>query len=167
MKLKFLEKLKEKLYIDYGEDELDNIEEYAAKSLFQKDKKVEIKKYKYINRETAIDIANKECNLRRSLYKEFKINGYEYGLIELNNFYATLVVFKGSFCWYIKVLDGKYGYKDDNKYYKGIIDEDFKIRCLIMAENGRYIYLDNDFDTRELRMVRDDEFLEFLHYRKR
>lgn len=118
---------------------------------------------KYINRNQAISIADSEKNLRRSMYNEAINEGFNYGLIEINNYYATLVKFENRYAWYIKVIDGKYGAKKENKYIKGYFDEYSNIRCLVFADNGMYVYLNKNFDTRNIRMVTDDEFLFYIN----
>lgn len=159
--------------IDIDDPELETEEE--PKSIFSFFKNKEIKLYeknevvnkisekKYISMNRAILLADKEKNMRKSMYIEAKRNGYYYGLIEINEYYATLVMFKGEYAWFIKVIDGKYVEKKGEKYKKGYYNEDSNVSCLVMAETGEYIYLGTDFDTRNFRMTTDDEFLDFIH----
>ncbi len=171
--------LKEKIYDEpdetIQEGEGDNDEEWSfnlfkyLKDMFSKTKPEE--KYnnennstkKYLNREQAIEIASREKNLRKSMYNEAKDKGYCYGIIELNDFYATLVKYNNRYAWYIKVIDGNYGLKEGRIYKKGCFNEYSNIRCLVMADDGNYIYLDENFDTRAIRMVLDDEFLFYIN----
>lgn len=121
---------------------------------------------KYINRNQAISIADSEKNLRRSMYNEAISEGFFYGLIEITNYYATLVKFENRYAWYIKVIDGRYGTKKENKNVKGYFDEYSNIRCLVFADNGMYVYLNKNFDTRNIRMVTDEEFLFYINHVK-
>ena len=34
---------------------------------------------------------------------------------------------------------------------------------LVMAETSEFLYLGKFFDTRQIRLVTDDEFLEYIH----
>ena len=53
--------------------------------------------------------------------------------------------------------------KDNDKSKKGIFDEYSNIRCLVNATTGKFIYIDQDYDTRNIRMITDDEFLNILY----
>jgi hypothetical protein len=96
-------------------------------------------------------------------YKEARKAGYDYALIEIIDYCATLVLVEKKYAWYVKVSDGTYNKLEHNKYYKGHYNEYSNISCLIMAETGEYIYLGKDCDTRFLRMPTDDEYLEYIH----
>ncbi len=123
---------------------------------------------KYLSRRKAIMIADEECNLRKSIYKEYKRNGYKCGLIEINDYYATLVKYDERYAWYIKVIDGKCGFKEEDKYYIGNFDSNnIKVSCLVFVDNGEYVYLGYEFDTRKIRMVTDDEFLTYINLIKK
>lgn len=136
---------------------------YKKNKLFEKNEiNVKQQQNKYISRTYAIEIANQEKNLRKSMYIEAKRNGYYYGLIEIEDYYATLVKYNNNYAWYIKVITGKYVSKNNNKYYKGYYDENSNISCLVIATTGEYLYLGTDFDTRNIKMVTDDEYLEFI-----
>lgn len=121
------------------------------------------KEKKYISRNRAIEIADYEKNLRKSMYIEAKREGHFYGLIEINDYFATLIKFKSEYAWLIKIKKGKYIEKVNSKYQKNYYNEDSNIGCLIMAQTGEYIYLGTDFDTRNFSMVTDDEFLEYIN----
>lgn len=116
----------------------------------------------YINRKQAITIACLEKNLKRSLYNEAIDNGFNYGIIEFKDFYTTLVKYNGEIYWYVKVLDGKYGLKEQEKNIRGYFDEYSNIRCLVNASSGKYIYINEYFDTNKIRMISDSEFLNIV-----
>lgn len=118
---------------------------------------------KYISRNAAIDIADKEKNLRHHMYKDAKKKGYLYGLIEIYDYFAILVKYNENFAWYIKVADAKYYGKNQTKYFHGYFTEYDNIACLVMAETSEFLYLGKFFDTRQIRLVTDDEFLEYIH----
>lgn len=134
-----------------------------TKKINKKEKVIQIIEKKYISREVAINIADMEENLRKSMYLDGKRNGCNYGLIEISDYYATLVKYNGKFAWYIKVADGMYGKKDGNKFLRGYFDEDSNISCIVVADSGKYIYLGKNFDTRVIRMVNDEEFLYYIN----
>ena len=117
----------------------------------------------YITREKAIAIADKESNIKRSIYKEARMRGQKYGIVEIYDYYATLVMYDKKYAWYVKVMDGKYGYKEEGEYYTGKLRDKSNIRCLIMAETGEYIFIDPLFDTKKIRMVTDEEYLEYIN----
>lgn len=79
----------------------------------------------------------------------------------------TLVKYNETLYWYIKVLNGKYGLKESDKNKKDVFDEYSNIRCLVNASNGKFIYIDKDFDTRNIRIITDDEFLNILYDSKK
>ena len=116
----------------------------------------------YLKRDYAIKIANSDKCLKKSMYKEAIDNGFNYGIIELYDFYTTLVKYNDSLYWYIKVLNGKYGLKTGEKFKKGYFNEYSNIRCLVNAKTGKYIYMDENFNTEEIRMISDDEFLKIV-----
>lgn len=150
-------------FIDDGGDSTDCGEYDEDKKKKKKEKVIQIPEKKYISREKAIYIADMEENLRKSMYLDGKRNGCNYGLIEISDYYATLVKYNGKFAWYIKVADGMYGKKDGNKFLRGYFDEDSNISCIVMADSGKYIYLGKNFDTRVIRMVNDEEFLYYIN----
>ena len=164
--LNFVDKTRKKI-LDYFFFELTDPELPTPK----KEKKTKVKQKtveryptkKYISRNKAIEIADEEQNLRKSLYKEARKAGYDYALIEIIDYCATLVLVEKKYAWYVKVSDGTYIKLEHNKYYKGHYNEYSNISCLIMAETGEYIYLGKDCDTRFLRMPTDDEYLEYIH----
>ena len=119
---------------------------------------------RYLSRERAINIADQEYNLRKSIYKEMKMKGYKCGIIEIDDYYATLVKYKNRYAWYIKVLKGKCGYKDEDEYYIDEIDKEVRTSCIVFADSGEYEYLGYDFDTRNIRMVTDNEFISYITY---
>ncbi|MGM9877608.1 MAG: hypothetical protein ACI33S_03065 [Bacilli bacterium] len=96
------------------------------------------------------------------MYNEAIAHGYTYGIIELNNFYTTLVKCRNFLFWHIKVLDGKYELIEQNKNKKGYFDEYSNIRCLVNASTEKYLFINEKFDTRDIRMITDDEFLEII-----
>jgi hypothetical protein len=49
------------------------------------------------------------------------------------------------------------------EYYTGKIKDKTNIRCLIIADTEEYIYIDSMFDTKQIRMVTDEEYLEFIN----
>ena len=116
----------------------------------------------YLNRNQAITITSLEKNLKKSLYNEAIDNGFNYGIIEFKDFYTTLVKYNGEIYWYVKVLDGKYGLKEEGKFIRGYFDEYSNIRCLINASSGKYIYINKSFDTSTIRMISDSEFLNIV-----
>ena len=118
---------------------------------------------KYISRNRAIQIADEEKNLRKSMYKEAKKAGFDYALIEIIDYYATLVIFQKKYAWYVKISECNYNKAEGKKYFKRYNDENSNIGCLIMAETGEYIYLGKDCDTRYFRMTTDEEYLEYIH----
>lgn len=130
------------------------------KTLFSKNSNDYIKIY--LNRNQIIDIAMQDNNLKKSMYDEAIDNGFNYGIIELYDFYTTLVKYHNVLCWYVKVLEGQYGLKEDTCYKKGYFDEYSNIRCLINASNGKYLYIDKYFDTNEIKMISDEEYLNIL-----
>lgn len=121
---------------------------------------------RYLSREMAINIADKECNLRKSIYREMKLKGYKCGLVEIDDYYATLVKYKNRYAWYIKVIKGKCGFKFEDEYYVDEIDRDVRAACIVFADTGEYEYLGYDFDTRNIRMVTDNEFISYITYVK-
>lgn len=162
--INFITKIKER-FLNYffwecGEPD-DPIPKKEKKTKPKNVEKFPIKKY--ISRNRAIEIADEEQNLRKSLYKEARKAGYDYALIEIIDYCATLVLVEKKYAWYVKVSDGTYNKLEHNKYYKGHYNEYSNISCLIMAETGEYIYLGKDCDTRFLRMPTDDEYLEYIH----
>ena len=118
---------------------------------------------KFISREDAIDIADMENNLRYYMYLDSRENGSPYGLIEISDYYSTLVKYNGKYAWYIKVLEGRYGTKEDERFLRGYFDEYSNISCLVCADSGKFIYLGKNFDTRSIRMVTDEEFLYYIN----
>ena len=155
----YLKKLKEyfkKIFETCGEEE--QIEE------IDNTKEMKEKKKRYITREEAIAIADKEKNLKKSIYKEVRMRGERYGLVEIYDYYATLVIYNKKYAWYVKVMDGKYGYKQDGEYYTGKLKDKSNIRCLVMADTGEYIYIDALFHTKQIRMVNDDEYLDYINH---
>ena len=116
----------------------------------------------YLNRNKAITITCLEKNLKKSMYNEAIDNGFNYGIIEFKDFYTTLVKYNGEIYWYVKVLDGKYGLKEEGKYIRGYFDEYSNIRCLINASSGKYIYINEAFDISKVRMISDNEFLDIV-----
>ena len=89
---------------------------------------------RYLSREMAINIADKECNLRKSIYREMKLKGYKCGLVEIDDYYATLVKYKNRYAWYIKVIKGKCGFKFEDEYYVDEIDRDVRAACIVFAD---------------------------------
>lgn len=116
---------------------------------------------KYINYYDAIKIASDNDNLIKSLHDDITKNGYECNNIILYNYYATLVFYKDKLAWYIKVINGIYEIKDNDRIINKSIDEKSKINCLVLAESGNYIYI-NDSYKKDIRMINDDEFLDIL-----
>ena len=144
------------------DDPIDPLDESLEKKQEQKIiEKIQTKKY--ISRNRAIQIADEEQNLRKSMYKEAKKAGFDYALIEIIDYYATLVIFQKKYAWYVKISECNYNKAEGKKYFKGYYDEYSNIGCLIMAETGEYIYLGKDCDTRYFRMTTDDEYLEYIH----
>ena len=123
----------------------------------------ETTKKKYIGRDKAIEIADKECNLRKNIYRDARMRGERCGIVEITDYYATLVIYEKKYAWYVKIMDGKYGYKQDGEYYTGKLDDKSNIRCLIMADTGEYVFIDPTFNTKKIRMVTDDEYLRFIN----
>ncbi len=121
------------------------------------------KEPKYIDRDTAIEIADNESNLKKSIYKEARLRGEKYGIVEIYDYYATLVIYNKKYAWYVKVMDGKYGYKQEGEYYTGKLKDKSNIRCLVMAETSEYIFIDSTFNTKQIRMVTDEEYLKFVN----
>ena len=121
---------------------------------------------RYLSREMAINIADKECNLRKSIYREMKLKGYKCGLVEIDDYYATLVKYKNRYAWYIKVIKGKCGFKFEDEYYVDEIDREIRAAGIVFADTGEYEYLGYDFDTRNIRMVTDNEFISYITYVK-
>ena len=121
---------------------------------------------RYLSREMAINIADKECNLRKSIYREMKLKGYKCGLVEIDDYYATLVKYKNRHAWYIKVIKGRCGFKDEDNYYIEEIDREIRAASIVFADTGEYEYLGYDFDTRNIRMVTDNEFISYITYVK-
>lgn len=116
-----------------------------------------------ISRMDAIKIADKECNLRKSIYKEARLRGQKYGIVEIDDYYAVLVKYKQKYAWYVKVMEGKYGYKQDGEYFTGKLNDKSNIRCIIMADTGEYLFVDKMFDTKAIRMVTDEEYLRYIN----
>jgi hypothetical protein len=108
MKEKLL-KLKEKIKWVFSDGDGDDTEELGK----EKKEEKKIAKPRYIKREEAINIADKECNLKRSIYKDARMRGEKYGIVEIYDYYATLVMYNKKYAWYVKVMDGKYGYKQE------------------------------------------------------
>ncbi len=121
---------------------------------------------RYLSREGAINIADQEYNLRKSIYKDMKMIGYKCGIIEIDDYYATLVKYKDRYAWYIKVIKGKCGFKNEDEYYVDEINKEIRAACIVYADNGVYEYLGYDFDTRNIRMVTDNEFISYITYVK-
>lgn len=163
----FAKKIKEKWMELTGEILVDPIEpEDLPSKKKEKTKPQPIEKIrtkKYISRNKAIEIADQEQNLRKSMYKEAKKAGYDYALIEIIDYCATLVMFQNKHAWYVKISDATYNKLENSKYYRGYYDEYSNISCLISAETGEYIYLGKDCDTRFFRMTTDEEYLEYIH----
>ena len=57
--------------------------------------------------------------------------------------------------------------KDNDKNKNGVFYEYSNIRCLVNASNGKFIYIDKDFYTRNIRIITDDEFLNILYDSKK
>ena len=93
------------------------------------------------------------------MYKEAREEGFIYGLIDVKRYYATLVKIKGELAWFIRVIDGIFE-TDDNE--RGYFDDYSNISCLVIADTGEFIYLGSNYDTRKIKMVTDDEFLDYL-----
>ena len=143
------EKMRELFGTDYGATYEDLVGDY--------------RKPKYIDRDTAIEIADNESNLKKSIYKEARLRGEKYGIVEIYDYYATLVIYNKKYAWYVKVMDGKYGYKQEGEYYTGKLKDKSNIRCLVMAETSEYIYIDTTFNTKQIRMVTDEEYLKYIN----
>lgn len=141
----------------------DDSNMYKNNTIKNKKKVIQPIDRKYISRENAIDIADMEDNLRYHMYLDSKKNDSPYGIIEISDYYSTLVKYNGKYAWYIKVLEGRYGTKDGDKYLRGYFDEYSNISCLVLADSGKFIYLGKDFDTRLIRMVTDEEFLLYIN----
>ena len=75
-----------------------------------------IRTKKYISRNKAIEIADQEQNLRKSMYKEAKKAGYDYALIEIIDYCATLVMFQNKHACYVKISDATYNKLENSKY---------------------------------------------------
>lgn len=146
--------------------EFDLLKYFKDKFMFKK-KKCNNDTKKYLNRKMALYIADGDKCLKKYVYKEAIDNGFTYGIIEFYDFYTTLVKYNETLYWYIKVLNGKYGPKESDKNKKGVFDEYSNIRCLVNASNGKFIYIDKDFDTRNIRIITDDEFLNILYDSKK
>ena len=127
----------------------------------EEEKNIKISKVerKYISREKALEIADYEKNLRYHMYKDARDEGVIYGLIDVKRYYATLVKIKGELAWFIRVIDGIFE-TDDNE--RGYFDDYSNISCLVIADTGEFIYLGSNYDTRKIKMVTDDEFLDYL-----
>lgn len=119
---------------------------------------------RYLSRENAIRIADEERNIRKSIYKEMKMKGYKCGIIEIDDYYATLVKYKDRYAWYIKVIKGRCGFKDEDNYYIEEIDREIMAACIIYADTCEYEYLGYDFDTRNIRLVTDNEYITYITY---
>ena len=154
----YLEKLKMYLNKLFEGDDNDKTEVIPI----IKSKKEEKRKTLYLSREKAIQIADKECNLKRSIYKDARMRGEKYGIVDIYDYYATLVIYDNRYAWYVKVMDGKYGYKQDGEYYTGKLKDKSNIRCLVLADTSEYIYIDYMFDTKKIRMVTDEEYLTYI-----
>ena len=121
---------------------------------------------RYLSREGAIKIVDEEYNLRKSIYKEMKMKGYKCGIIEIDDYYATLVKYKNRYAWYIKVIKGRCGFKDEDNYYIEEIDREIRAACIVYADSCEYEYLGYDFDTRNIRLVTDNEYIKYITYVK-
>ena len=91
--LNFIDKTRKKI-LDYFFFELTDPELSTPKKE-KKNKTKNVEKFtmkKYISRNSAIAIADEEQNLRKSLYKEARKAGYDYALIEIIDYCATLVL---------------------------------------------------------------------------
>ncbi len=119
---------------------------------------------RYLSREGAINIADQEYNLRKSIYRDMKMKGYKCGIVEIDDYYATLVKYKDRYAWYIKVIKGKCGFKDEDEYYIDEINKEIRAACIVYADTGGYEYLGYDFDTRNIRLVTDNEFISYITY---
>mgnify|MGYP003311317073 CR=1 FL=1 len=64
--------------------------------------------------------------------------------------------------WYIKVIDGKFGLKEGNENKRGYFNEYSNIRCLVNAKTGKYIYMDEYFDT---RFMSNDSIKYFIRFK--
>ena len=107
--LNFVDKTRKKI-LDYFFFELTDPELPTPKKE-KKTKTKNVEKFpmkKYISRNSAIAIADEEQNLRKSLYKEARKAGYDYALIEIIDYCATLVLVEKKYAWYVKVSDGTY-----------------------------------------------------------
>lgn len=148
------------------DDEHNNFINFIKEKIKFRKKKIPIKKVSdekiYINCNTAMNIARKQENLEKYVYEEAIDNGYIYGIIDLKDFYATLVRYKNDLFWYLKLIDGVFEFKEDNKNKRGYFDEYSNIRCLVNALSGEFIYIDNKFDTRLIKMIDDSEFLNII-----
>ena len=155
----FIKKIRIKIIDYFMSDPIDPFDDPPS----ELSKEYNISFKKYISRNRAIQIADEEQNLRKSMYKEAKKAGFDYALIEIIDYYATLVIFQKKYAWYVKISECNYNKAEGKKYFKGYYDEYSNIGCLIMAETGEYIYLGKDCDTRYFRMTTDDEYLEYIH----
>ena len=85
---------------------------------------------------------------------------------EIIDYYATLVKYKNRYAWYIKVIKGRCGFKDEGEYYVEEFDKEIRAACIVYADTNEYEYLGYDFDTRNIRMVTDNEFIAYITHVK-
>lgn len=140
---------------------VDKIKSYKQTQTKKKQENTNTNKI-YLNRDQAITITCLDNNLKKSMYNEAINNGFNYGIIEFNDFYTTLVKYHNELYWYVKVLDGKYGLKEEGRFKKGYFNEYSNIRCLINASSSKYIYINKYFDTSQIKMIDDEEFLNII-----
>jgi len=110
----------------------------------------------YITEKDAITIANNNKTLKQAIYEEGLKHNIRYDLLIFKKFKIKLVKYYDKFAWLIKVIDGEFGY---TKYRKilgkrieyisgnGCFEENSNIYCLVMVNDGEFIYIDsNDLD---------------------
>ena len=73
----------------------DDSNMYKNNTIKNKKKVIQPIDRKYISRENAIDIADMEDNLRYHMYLDSKKNDSPYGIIEISDYYSTLVKYNG------------------------------------------------------------------------
>ena len=159
--MSFLYNLK---HIDFFED-YDSFDDYK-----------EIKPT-FIDEKQAIAIANNNLTLKTSLNKKILKNNSRYGLITFERFKIKLVRVSGRLAWIIKVVYGEWGSTDFikiplvNKYItKSLSDGDFdeksNICCLVMVEDGEYIFVENEKDY-DIKPAKKREYYDLIEKDKR
>lgn len=126
----------------------------------------------YVGKKEAIAIANNDKTLKQALYLEGRKKNILYGLLIFHEFKIKLVKWGSYFAWHIKVVDGEWGATE----YKNILGfklkfcscdgnftEEDNINCLVLIDNGQFIYLKED----ELQFIQEaniDEYNEYIKY---